>query len=371
MANTIGGNIKSAALDVTRQLQRAGEAIVRPDTLGTEALGAFKTLRLLDKFAELLPANLQGIAKALLGVGIQNIGQHGDPTAKNAARGYASALAIKSGRVPAEVLDKAANPEQRRALTDAAAAGDLATVKSILRHNRKHGAIGAEQRQVPGAARMPVEKPKVETKQVAAMETRAASAELTELADKLKSAKMSGSTNTIKLEWKDGETLSIGVEPKKNGTGFEVVGMHNGERMDPDDVKAALTAFRDAGLKNGDDMGMFMAGELSRMKTHLGGQDGADKAAIQKADAHHRAMMKRDAHVDLGNGVRYTWNFMNQPGVATRHNADGTETKLKGKQLREVADALEFQLAKDKKANPEMDPRIEDHFRKVIADLRK
>jgi hypothetical protein len=154
MSQTTG--IKGAGVDVAKRLQRAAEAIVTPKRLGTEGLEAFKTLRVLDNLASLLPPQWQGITKALIGLGISNVGQHAEPQAKDAVRGYTSALAIKSGRVPADVIAQAAGPQQKQALIDASANGDLATVKSILRHNKKEAArTGGGETQKPLRANDP------------------------------------------------------------------------------------------------------------------------------------------------------------------------------------------------------------------------
>jgi hypothetical protein len=138
MVNPTG--IKSPGVDVAQKLERAGDANGVPTKLGAGGLEAFKALTTLTKLADLLPAALQPFAKGLLFMGIEGVGRNGDNKAREAVRDYTQMLAVKNGRVPVEVLDRAASPKQREALVDAARNGDAATVKSILRHNQKTGA---------------------------------------------------------------------------------------------------------------------------------------------------------------------------------------------------------------------------------------
>lgn len=152
MSNTVG--TKSPIVDVVQHLKAGWDAFVQPHTLGPKTLAAYATLQAADWLARFLPPVLQQSVRGLLTVGIQNVQSSPE------VRGYTSALAIKSGRVPPEVLQRVIGqgrgPQQKHALQQAAKAGDLATVKSILRHNKKVGA--PPQRNAPGIVAAAVKK---------------------------------------------------------------------------------------------------------------------------------------------------------------------------------------------------------------------
>ncbi|MBI1947167.1 MAG: hypothetical protein HYS27_15835 [Deltaproteobacteria bacterium] len=100
---------------------------------------AFRGLRSLGKLADAIfpPGLFRDLAHAVLLAGVENLSRTGGPAVQEAIQGVASAAAIRRGLVPANVLEKATSPGQKAALLQAAESGDLATMKSILRHNKK------------------------------------------------------------------------------------------------------------------------------------------------------------------------------------------------------------------------------------------
>lgn len=124
---------------IGQNLEAVGRAIIAPGTLGKDAISAFVALKGLGELTKLLPPKAADIASRVLVIGMQNLMHGADPTAREAVRGYASSLAVARGLVPDGLLEKAVGKEQKQALYTAAKHGDTATVKSILRHNKKAG----------------------------------------------------------------------------------------------------------------------------------------------------------------------------------------------------------------------------------------
>ena len=136
--STIQRNVSNLG-KVSQNLEAAGRALVAPGTLGKEAMGAFVALKGLSDLSKLLPPGVQKFLAPFLAHGMQNLMTSEDTAAREAVRGYSSTLAVSRGLIPDGLLEKAVGKQQKQALYAAAKSGDTATVKSILRHNKKAG----------------------------------------------------------------------------------------------------------------------------------------------------------------------------------------------------------------------------------------
>lgn len=125
-----------------------------------DAFLAFRGLRTLGKLADAIfpPGPFRDVAHAVLLAGVETLRRTGGPDVSEAIQGVASAAAIRRGLVPVSILEKAALPGQKAALVKAAEDGDLATVKSILRHTKKQAAAPTTKPTVPANGSAPAER---------------------------------------------------------------------------------------------------------------------------------------------------------------------------------------------------------------------
>lgn len=375
MANEIRNAIKRTVVDAGGALKRAGEAIVDPSRLGAGALTAFKTLRFLDSLTALLPKGMQPLAKALLDLGIKNVGQHGDPVAKEAARGFVAMTAIKERRVDASVIDRAVGAQQRQALIDASLAGDVATAKSILRHTKKvatqgpptpapstttsaprtpAGAAethvgGAEPTKQTGATEVPFEQRLMDF--MKGLEKKYEGELVADMAAGLGQASWRSNGSAFHIELKGGSTIDLEIVGRKGKLVLE--GAVSGRKLSPSHAADFARMVRDAAVKHhgASHLPNDLALAMSSLRSAAGVHDETD-ATLRAADEARRAHTTRDARqsIQLADGSEYRFDLTKEPGKISRFDQAGHETTLtSAADFRDVANKLDAVINETRK----------------------
>jgi len=388
MANEIRNALRNVAVDVGRALKSGQDAIFDPTKLGKNSTLAFQTLRLADSLSAWLPPAMQPVMKALLDLGIRNVARHGESHARDSARGFVAATAVREKRVDNDVINRAVNPQQQQALIDASLKGDVATMKSIMRHNKKTGAEDAKDAQdAKRAQTAQASTPQTSTgatnkseitgvmagsRPAGAATTTAESrtpAELSfekrlldfmkgvikdseakttkSLAEGLKDGKWNGDMSAFKIELKDGSKLELGLVNDKFQPGKLVlegkIGDHKLSKREAADFARMI---RDAALSEAGGTHKFamqdVALQMTRMRDFVGLSDPTDKQ-VTMDEAQRRAHASRDSRQSItrDDGTEYRFDLKKEPGVVSMFDKDGVEKKLTtGAELRDVAAQL-------------------------------